>query len=278
MTENELGSSVSPGPARPAAGPRSRRWQVPIGIAVVVGVLALVIWLTTPGKPVAAPLLPQTSVAPSAPLGGKLMVFIRPPVRATEPLPVEERGALPARTGGIMSLQVLLDQPGFSYLVWLDCEGKVTPLYPWNTRDIEVKDLSSFPPQRKPTKVVYSPLLGGGWPFGEREGMETVLFLSRSTPLPEGTAVGQLLGDLPPPVAVREPTELVTFEVKDHAKTVTTVLSRARGDESAANAADEPLKALLIRLSPHFDLVRAVRFAHVAADTPAQPQTNDTRP
>jgi hypothetical protein len=254
------------------AGSQLPWWVLPGGIGLLLAVGALMLWVTTPAKPLAALPAPSgkvsTASAPSpASQEYKLNVFVRPPIRATEPLPVEEKGALPVSQGWIMSLQAVLPAPAYTYFVWLDCTGQAIPLYPWNTRELEFKDIGQPPPVRQPTKTVYSPLLGGGWTFGERGGMETVLVMSRSTPLPEGTSVGELLGELPPPVAVREPTELVIFEVKDYAKTVTSVVSQARGDEGAAKAADEPLKALLLRLSPHFDLVRAVRFAHVAGES-----------
>jgi hypothetical protein len=139
----------------------------------------------------------------------------------------------------------------------------VNPLYPWNTDKIEVTDMSQ-PPTRRAAKVVNSPLIfGGAWKFGEGSGMETVLFLARREPLPDSVKLSELVGDSSP-VAVRNEKELLILEVRDHAKEVKTVLAKDRGDEAAAKAADEPLKALLLRLSPHFDLVRAVRFAHVA--------------
>ena len=169
-----------------------------------------------------------------------------------------------------MALDVHVNQPVFSYLVWLDGQGRVVPLYPWNFDRPDVTDIEQPPPKRIPTNILMSPPPGSGWDFGEQGGMETVLFLIRKTPLPEGTSVGKLIGDLPSPVPVREPAELAVFEVKDKAKSVTTVVSQARGDQAAAKAADEPLKAMLLRLSPHFDLVRAVRFAHVGAEPPAQ--------
>jgi len=266
MSENPLGASISPAPAQ-AVLPR---WQVAIVVAVFIGIAAVFIWLASANrKPVAAPAAPPpTTPAQPSPAAGQLMVFVRPPERDAQILPVEQKGALPVVPGGIMSLQVILDEPGFSYLVWINCEGKAAPLYPWNTKELEVKDLHQFPPLRQASRVVYSPLLGGGWTFSERGGMETVLLMARSTPLPEGTNVGELIGE-PPTVALRDSSEVVILEVKDHAEAVTTVLSQSRGDDAAAKAADEPLKAMLLRLSPHFDLVRAVRFAHVADDRPA---------
>ena len=49
---------------------------------------------------------------------------------------------------------------------------------------------------------------------------------------------------------------------KAGSKTVSTIGARNREAESEAQAADEPLKQLMLRLANEFELVRAVRFAH----------------
>jgi hypothetical protein len=232
---------------------RPKRWLLFLPL-VLIAVLAagLAIWLGRGSPP------PDDDVL--------LVVFVCPD-SGSQPLLVESPGALPVHDGGSMNLEVQHRQPGCAYLVWIDSSGKGAPLYPWNnSMPLEVTDLKSPPPVRRPGTTVKSPnSFGGGWPFQPGNGMETVLLLSRAAPLPEGTDISQWLGELPSPPAIRNDKELVILEVRDHAKEVKSVLSRDRGDEAAAKAADEPLRALLLRLAPHFDLVRAVRFAHVAA-------------
>ncbi len=233
----------------PSAAPR--RWAWFAGAALIIGAgAALAYWFRGPELP--------------GSIEGQLDVYVRRPQRASEALPVEEAGALPARGGGIMTVDVRVNRPVFAYLIQLKGDGRTIPLYPWNYDSPEVTDVNEPPPKRIAAKMVMSPPLGGGWHFSDNTGMETVLFLVRTTPLPEGTSVGKLMGDAPPPVAVRDAQELVILEVRDHADSVTSLVSKNRGDEREAAAADEPLKAMLLRLSPHFDLVRAVRFAHVA--------------
>jgi hypothetical protein len=236
----------------PVAAKRSLLWPIVVCVVLAGGVLALALWL---GRGTAA-----------GSQEAMLVVFVRPS-RGSEPVQVDAAGALPVRDGGSMNLEAQHRQAVCSYLVWLDSSSRGVPLYPWNNAKLEVTDLSAPPPVRRPGKVVQSPnSFGGSWEFAPGSGIETVLLLSRAQPLEEGANVARLMGDLPPPVAVRDPKELVVMEVRGHAKEVTTLVSRDRGDEAAAQAADEPLKALLLRLSPHFDLVRAVRFAHVAEE------------
>src|SRR5439155_15524501 len=63
---------------------------------------------------------------------GSLNVLVRPPDRTIEPVPVDAPGALPVQSGGAMAIDVELDEPAFIYLVWINSEGNVLPLYPWN--------------------------------------------------------------------------------------------------------------------------------------------------
>lgn len=241
----------APTPTAPAARPRSRRpWLVLAVLALVAGGAAVAVWWPRSDKPSA-----------DQPLAGKLNVIVRPPERAVEPLQVEEPGATPVRAGGIMSLEVQLEQPACAYLVWIDTDGRVVPLYPWNHEAIEVRDVDVPPPARKAAKTINNPPIGGGWPFGKKGGVETVLLLARREPLGAGVRVGHLLGQVPPP-KLRHRNEVAVLGLDRGADSVSTLLSQNRGADDEARAADEPLRAAMVRLREHFELIRAVRFAH----------------
>jgi len=229
--------------------PRLRFGLVCLG-ALIVGGIALALWWHAPGK------------SKAGPLEGKLIVFVRPPQQGVQSVPIEEQGALPARAGGIMSLQAQLEQPAFVYFVWLDAEGQALPLYPWNTTSLEVKDIHQPPPVRIAAKIVDSPLLGGGWKFGTQAGKETVLLLARRTALPESIKLAELLQPLLPTMPGERPDEVVMLGWDAGAKSVTTILAKNRGEESEAKVANEDLVALVKRLAEHFELVRAVRFVN----------------
>jgi hypothetical protein len=247
-------------------GPSRRLLLAAFGL--VAGGAGAALWFNwpRPGRAPAAAPAPGSAAAsarrPSArPLDGTLDVIVRPPERAVEPLPVEDLGALPVRAGGIMNLEVRLNQPACIYLVWLDCEGRALPLYPWNTERLEVTDFERPPPVRLAARIVHSPLLGGGWKFGQKGGQETVLLLARRTPLDAGVQLATLIEAVPPP-KVLDPEELAIFGVDGGADEVSVLLARNRGDDSETRTADRELGELLVRLGDHFELVRAVRFAH----------------
>jgi hypothetical protein len=196
------------------------------------------------------------------PLDGKLVVAVRPSGRGQQRFEVEEPGALPVKADGWMSLEVSLNQPAYVYLVWIDSTAQAVPLYPWNNDSVEVKDVNQPPPLRRAAREVISPMtIGSGWRFGPRGGLETVLLLARRTPLGEGTKLGSLLDPLPP-TKLRRLDEVVILGLGGGAGTVSTLFAQERGSEEEARAIDEPLQALMVRLRDHFELIRAVRFAH----------------
>jgi hypothetical protein len=193
------------------------------------------------------------------PLTGELTVVIRP-ADSGDMLTVEEPGAVPVRSGAWMSLQVNCNQPLYTYLIWLDSQGQVVPLYPWNNERVEVVDADQPPPVRIPAKVVISPATAAGWRFGRQGGMETVLLLARRSPLPEDVKLGSLLGSLPP-ARVRLRDEVAVLGL-DRGGGVASLLARGRGPEEEAREADRPLLERLERLRDQFELIRVVRFAH----------------
>jgi hypothetical protein len=205
-------------------------------------------------------------------VGGKLSVLVRPPDRKQEPVAVESPGALPALTGGAMYLEAQLDKPAFVYLIWIDAAGKIKPLYPWNNETIEVTDFSQPPPVRRATNRVFSPMLGHDWTLDGPPGTETVLFLVRTTAIPEDVDLAELFATLPPPPPPTLPEELTTYKAYGGGKSVLIMRHNATSDTND----DEPLKVLLLDLAEHFDLIQAVRFAHQDPETD-QPNPSSSR-
>jgi hypothetical protein len=205
------------------------------------------------------------------PLTAKFSVLVRGADRRKEPVAVEEPGALPVHDGGAMYLEVQLSEPAFVYLVWLDCQGRLSPLYPWNNESLTVTDINETPPKRRATDRVFSPMLGRDWPFSSGEGLETVFLLASRTALPHTVKLGDFFHDLPAG-KLREPGELVVLSLDDDKQTVTTLASKHRGDDIAAESSDDSLKQCLRTLCQHFEIVQAVRFAHApAADAASKP-------
>jgi hypothetical protein len=244
---------------------RARRWLIlfPFGF-VVGGAAALAWWHNAPAKR-----LPKS-------LDGKLTVLVRPPDRTIDPVPVDQPGALPVVSGGAMCIDAQLDEPAFIYLIWIDSRGHVLPLYPWNNETLEVMDVNEPPPTRRATKLVFSPLLGRVWTFGDQPGMETVVVLARRTPLPSDVKLGSIFESalIPSAAATNTLTTIKLGSGPPQSKT-----TQLGGTEDAANAksAGKDLPALLQRLHDHFDFLEAAQFPH-KADYAERPEAVESKP
>lgn len=238
----------SPQPTQAGHGPRKRRRWL-IAFVLLVGCVSVLL------------LARQGPLPGSAPLEGELLVGVSSPGASLLSQHIDEPGALPARAGGGMQLVARFKQPAYVYLVWLDSQGKVTPLYPWNQDEIEVKDANQPPPARGATRVVVNPSIGDVWRFGNGSGLQTVLLLARRTPLPQGVQLGSLLGVLPP-VKMRQADEAAILGWDHATRSTTTILAQKRGTEAEAREVDQALLALMDRLADQFEFIRAVRFAH----------------
>jgi hypothetical protein len=221
-------------------------------LAGLAGVLALalisfLIWHALRPAPV-----------PVVTLSGELTVRIWTPGGAGKRgWKVDDPGALPVRPGEWVHLEARLNQPAYAYLLWLDGQGQTVSLYPWLDRRF-----GSRPAREEALATVESPAARDkGWPVQGPSGLETALLLVRRTPLPADTDLAALIGHLPPS-PLRDPHEVAVrgFDPAKPAAEITRDVNRGLGEE--AEQIDEPLLQMIERLRPHFEVIRAVRFAY----------------
>lgn len=241
-----------------------------LAMASLVLVVALVLALR-PGREPEAFVVPSTAPETKTvetPLSGELIVRVwTAEGKDKVGLRVDEAGALPVRNQERLRLQAQLTQPAHVYLLWLDSEGKVTLLYPWNEGGkIVHKDVSMPPPPRPPQTLVNSPgdVPGErklGWKVGGKSGLDTILLLARRQPLRTEVALNKLIGPQSP-TRLRDPHEWA-IRGADAGQPIGFVkLGGDRGPEDEAAAIDDPLLQMMGRLQDQFEIVRAVRFAH----------------
>jgi hypothetical protein len=247
--------------------PKRKKWLV---VAAALLILALGTWgiLSLPFDPdrsrqVEGP--GENEPNAPGPLSGELTVRVwTPDGIAKRGLKVGEPGSLPVRNRDKLRLEVRLNQPGYVYLLWIDSEGTVTPLSPWNEKGkIVHKHLRLPVSEERAQTVVASPCAPEkGWKVLGKSGLDTVLLLARRKPLPARVPLARLVGKLPP-TGFHNPHEWAErgFDAEQPVAFINRGDNRAPAEE--AEEIDDPLLQLMGRLRKHFEMIRAVRFAHL---------------
>jgi mRNA-degrading endonuclease YafQ of YafQ-DinJ toxin-antitoxin module len=190
-----------------------------------------------------------------------LKIWVRSGGINTPTIPVGDVGSLPVRAGHSMQLQVIYNQKAHTYLLWVNSEGQVTPLYPWNMDDIEIKDADTVPPKCLATDILESPAtIGKGWIFAKQPGLETVLLLGRKKPLEKNLKLGSLLGKMKTGKN-QHPQESAILVWDREKKSIQYAQNQNRPTEDSEKN-DQELKEIMTRLAEDFEVVFAYRFVH----------------
>ncbi|MCO6454096.1 MAG: protein kinase [Pirellulaceae bacterium] len=275
---NHSGSPAS----HPFAGQRVgwRRYGSMIAAAAVILAVALAaatIWWRSMGtarpapetptadQPTTAPATAQTPVPPTLPLTGEFQLRVWDDL-SKQGIAVDQPGALPIHNGDGLRLDVRLSEPAFVYIVWVDASGATTPVYPWNP--IEGHTWATPRPVQRPASRLFVPSLElrEGFIADGPPGLDTVVMCARRTPLPVSIDLRPLLGNISQAEFHHE-SEVVWLELRDDQPTAEYFhRPMNRGIQiGESKKLDEPIVDVLRRLTPHFELVQAVRFARVAA-------------
>jgi hypothetical protein len=104
--------------------------------------------------------------------------------------------ALPLRAGDYLRVEADVDPPAYLYLVYLDADGKASPLFPWRKYD-----WGDRPPEepRASLHLPEDPVWDGAPLAPGASGIETVLLLVRQAPLSEedNAALARLFANAP---------------------------------------------------------------------------------
>src|SRR5262249_17143945 len=176
-----------------------------IGAAVLLlGVTLALLWPSwwAPGQSPAGGR--QAAGVRSIPLSGELRVRVwsktDPGKRGLEL--GKDFAALPVRNQEQLRLEARLSAPAHVYLLWLDSDGRVTPLYPWNERKIVIRDAPVPPPLRLAQAQASLPRPGPdgtseGYVRTGKSGLETIVRLASRAPLPAEVNLARLIGKAP---------------------------------------------------------------------------------
>ena len=142
------------------------------------------------------------------PLQGSIELTVwNPALSARQGVRIDDEQAVPLRAGDCVRLAVELNRPAHAYLIWLDADGVPAPLYPWRLGDW--KNLPAVCPPAVYIALPEEP--GTGWTVRTpRNGMETVLLLARTSPLPVEVNVRDILTAMPRSIIPQRP-HVMTF-------------------------------------------------------------------
>lgn len=98
--------------------------------------------------------------------------------------------ALPLRGGDQVRVCLQFNQPAYLYVLWIEAEGEILPVYPWRQGE-----WSQRPVDESPRMYLALPdKLDHGWTMQvQKDGLETLLLLARSRPLPRGFKLRELV-------------------------------------------------------------------------------------
>jgi serine/threonine protein kinase len=241
--------------------PSRRRWLVKgAGVAGLAVALALAIWFF--------PRKQGSAGEPDVPvplLGESMNVLVWSEQAGKKGVEVRRSGALPVRNGEQVQLEVSLNQPAHLYLLWIDSEGDLAPLYPWNRGNkLEVTDPKAPPPVVGPVASLRSPPgEGQGWKMAGPSGLETVVLLARRTPLPADFSLVEKIGKQAR-LELRNPLEVAVrgWERGGPVSREALPPDLFRRLEHEAAPIEESLMRMMRRLKDDFELIRLVQFAH----------------
>ena len=164
---------------------------------------------------------------------------------------------LPLKPGDLFAVEAQLDRPAYCYVLWIDADGTVDPVYPWKPGHWEER-----PADEQPVAHLRRPEASDRFAKIKESaaGMETLVLLVRDTPLPPNVDLRTELGPAPAQ-ALQTLRSTVWFENGEVVKGET---GRSATDWDEAKV-DDPVRATLeqirSRLGRWFPYTRAVSFA-----------------
>jgi serine/threonine protein kinase len=178
---------------------------------------------------------------------------------------VVEPGVLPVASGATFQIDLRLNRPAHAYLLWIDPQGEVRPVYPWEpnsawklTGNDEPLQGGLLLPKTADGKYARWPLSGPG-------GVETVVLLAREEPLTkrEQGNFSSWVARIPPMPKFPEDHAAAFFasEGSESGK-----IALDRGFEATVVEDDNPLfqidSLLRERFGSRFDLIQAISFTN----------------
>ena len=175
-------------------------FAVPIALTLcaLLGVSALLLppvraWLFPPSGQAAGRPAQKPSATPAAFKGSIDVIVYDPKNPQRQNVRIDAPDVLPLTPGDSIAIVAEISPPAYLYVLWIDADGSVDPVYPWkpghwDKRPAEERPVGSLRrPEGPPARI------GPSAP-----GMETLVLLARETPLPADVDLKAELGEVRP--------------------------------------------------------------------------------
>ncbi|MDA1054597.1 MAG: TIR domain-containing protein [Planctomycetota bacterium] len=168
--------------------------------------------------------------------------------------------ALPLHSGDRIRVKVRLPKAAYCYVLWIDSQGTVKPVFPWEAGNWNKLAHDAW------TDSVDLPVDSQGrpegWPMVGKPGMESLILLVTREPLEDDFDIRSALPPLPAqPLQVSR-----SFVEIKNGMLLTEQDSPRPIDFSGAESIDDPLmqtqRQLWLSLRPHFDVIHSLVFAY----------------
>jgi predicted Ser/Thr protein kinase len=254
------------------AATRRPAWLVPVVMVAALGFLAVVGFavlrdrssnvvgpVDDGNQPVAVK--PEASVPANVPpIRGAIDVQVWRKGQTDKPgMRLNHPSALPLAPGDWMRIEIELARPAYAYVVWIDTEGKASPLYPWGDSNWKSRPNEERRVQRlslPETDNSIAPLSGGP------AGIETLMLLAREEPLPADADLAALFAALP----VQKAADTRAAAWFENGQLVRHEVDRGPIRLDQAKESDDPVlrtqSMLKARLEKLFPYTRGVSFAN----------------
>jgi hypothetical protein len=186
--DNRAEEEPAPADARLAQKDRKAKRRLALyaaGLGLLVPILVGV-WLGTsirPAEVAKEPALPKAATPPANYRGRVDVLVERSQDGQPRLLQLDRPGALPLTANDQFRIEGEVDPPAYLYLVWVDPDHDVTPVYPWNPAAERWQ--GTRPALEEPTgRVSLPPNEADRWTAqSAKPGIATMVLFARSTPL-----------------------------------------------------------------------------------------------
>lgn len=213
-------------------------------------------------KPAAPPQFPcstgrSTADHPPFPLAVKWDVLVwNPKDQGRKGISIREPSTLPLQDGDGIRIEIMINQPAYVYLIMIDSQGNIQPVYPWTGGRWE--DRAG---KEEAVKILKLPEnQNTAWPLKGQKGRETLVLMARDEPLSDQFCLKDRFLNFPLAPVVEDPGALTDIDIAPSNQAVNTRLLDLENPAPLHDPEYEIREFLSERFGPYFNAIKSISF------------------